>query len=124
MTNGPFAFDELVALIGDGLGTFDIPCPRCGPQGQRTAANQRRRVLRIWHPEPGFVTFYCARCTISGYAVDNGRELVSRAALEKIRRKAEALERETAADRLATARWLWLLHKPIAGTIAERYLRE
>src|SRR5262249_42581961 len=27
-------------------------------------------------------------------------------------------------DRRATARWLWLNHKPIAGTIAERYLRE
>jgi hypothetical protein len=122
--SGPFPFDELVALIGDRLGTFDIPCPQCGPQGQRTAANQRRRVLRIWHPEPSFVTFYCARCTISGYAIDGGREPVSRAVLEKTRRKAEALERETAADRRAMARWLWLNHKPITGTIAECYLRE
>jgi hypothetical protein len=82
-------------------------------------------VLRIWRPEPGFVTFYCARCTISGYAIDDGREPVSRAVLEKIRRKAEALEREKAADRRATARWLWVTHRrPIAGTIAERYLRE
>src|SRR5262249_27413389 len=28
------------------------------------------------------------------------------------------------ADRLAKARWLWSKRKPIAGTIAERYLRE
>ena len=92
--SGPFPFDELVALIGDRLGTFDIPCPQCGPQGQRTAANQRRRVLRIWHPEPSFLTFYCARCTISGYAVDDEREPVSRAVLEKTRQKAEAFDYE------------------------------
>lgn len=122
--SGPFPFDELVALIGDRLGTFDIPCPQCGPQGQRTAANQRRRVLRIWHPEPSFLTFYCARCTISGYAVDDEREPVSRAVLEKTRQKAEAFEREKAADRLALARWLWLQRRPIVGTVAERYLRE
>jgi hypothetical protein len=122
--SSPFPFDELAALIGDQLGTHDVACPLCGPQAQRTAANQRRRVLRIWHPEPGFVAFYCARCTISGYAVDDDREPVSRAVLEKTRRKAEALEREKAADRRATARWLWLNSRPLAGTIAERYLRD
>lgn len=122
--SAPFTFDALVALIDDRLGVFDVACPQCGPQRQRTAANRRRRVLRIWHPEPGFVTFHCERCGISGYAIDDGREPVSRAVLEETRRKAEALEREKAADRRATARWLWLNHKPIAGTIAERYLRE
>jgi hypothetical protein len=121
--NGAFPFDELVALIGGRLGTHDVACPQCGPQ-RRSAANRRRPVLRIWHPEPGFVTFYCARCGTGGYAVDDGREPVSRAVLEKMRRKAEALEREKAADRRATARWLWLHHRPIVGTIAERYLRE
>ena len=80
-------------------------------------------MLRIWHPEPGFVTFHCERCGISGHAIDNGRERVSRADREKIRAKAEAFEREEAAKRLETARWLWSNGKPIGGTIAERYLR-
>jgi hypothetical protein len=41
-----------------------------------------------------------------------------------MRRKAEAFDREEAAKQLETARWLWLNSRPIAGTIAERYLRE
>src|SRR5262249_44962190 len=34
-----------------------------------------------------------------------------------------AFDRKEAAERLALARWLWSISKPIAGTIAERYLR-
>jgi hypothetical protein len=122
--NGPFTFDELVALTDGHLGKHDVACPQCGPQ-RHAAANRRRRVLRIWHPEPGFVTFYCARCGTGGYAIDDGREPVSRAVLEEMRRKAEAFDREKAAEQLAKARWLWLNSRPIAGTIAERpYLRD
>jgi hypothetical protein len=80
-------------------------------------------VLRIWHPEPGFVTFHCERCGISGYAIDNGRAPVSRAVLEETRRKAEAFDREEAAKRLELARWLWSISRPIPGTIAEHYVR-
>src|SRR5262245_18035473 len=120
--NGPFTFDALVALAGDRL-RCDVACPQCGPQLGRTKTNRDRRVLRIWHPEPGFVTFHCERCGISGHAIDSGRERVSRADREKIRAKAEAFEREEAAKRLELARWLWSNSKPIGGTIAERYLR-
>ena len=119
--NSPFTFDALVALVGPHL-RHDVACPLCGPQPGRTATNRKRRVLRIWHPEPGFVTFYCARCEASGYAIDDGREPVSRAVLEETRRKAEAFERKEAAERLETARWLWSISKPIPGTIAEHYL--
>jgi hypothetical protein len=118
----PFlSFDDLVALADGRLGKHDVACPQCGPQ-RHTAANRRRRVLRIWHPEPGFVTFHCVRCTISGYAIDDGREPVSRAVLEETRWKAEAFDREEAAKRLELARWLWSISKPIPGTIAEHYL--
>jgi len=123
MTNGPFTFDQLVGLIGGRL-RHDVACPLCGPVPGRTKTNRDRRVLRIWHPEPGFVTFHCERCGISGYAIDGGRAPVSRAVLEETRRKAEAFEREHAAKRLELARWLWRSRRPIAGTIAERYLRE
>ena len=33
-------------------------------------------------------------------------------------------EQEAAAERLSKARWLWARRKPLAGTIAETYLRE
>src|SRR5262249_24593839 len=120
--NGPLTFDALVALTGSRL-RCDVACPRCGPQPGRTAYNQKRRVLRIWHPEPGFVTYHCERCGISGYAIENGRAPVSRVVLEETRRKAEAFDCEEAAKRLETARWLWSISEPIAGTSAERYLR-
>jgi hypothetical protein len=122
--NGPFDFDQLVALIGGRLGKHEVACSQCGPQ-RHAAANRRRRVLCIWHPEPCFVTYGCARCGIGGYAIDGGRERVSHAELEEMRRKAKRLDDEEAAKRLKLARWLWSNSRPIAGTIAEkRYLRE
>jgi hypothetical protein len=120
--NGPFTFDQLVRLIGGRL-RHDVACPLCGPAPGRTATNRDRRVLRIWQPEPSFVTFYCSRCDTGGYAVDDGREQISRAELEKIRRRAETFDREQAAKKRETARWLWSISKPIPGTIGEHYLR-
>src|SRR5262249_21969908 len=116
------AFDQRVALIGGRL-RHGVACPLCGPAPGRTKTNRDRRVLRIWHPEPGFVTFHCERCGISDHAIDDGRERLSRADFEKIRAKAQAFDREEAAKRLELARWLWSMSKPIGGTIAERYLR-
>jgi len=120
--NCAFTFDQLVALVG-GRPRHDVACPLCGPAPGRTKTNRDRRVLRIWHPEPGFVTYYCARCGISGYATDNGHERMSSAEREKIRAKAEAFDREEAGKKLATAQWLWSNSRPIVGTAAERYLR-
>ena len=121
--SGPFPFDELVELTGGRCGTHDVACPRCGPQ-RRAATNRHRHVLRIWHREPGFISFRCARCGTAGYAVDDGRPLVSRAVLERAHREAEPFEREKAAERLALARWLWRSRRPIVGTLAERHLRK
>ena len=121
--SGPFPFDELVELTGGRCGTHDVACPRCGPQ-RRAATNRHRHVLRIWHREPGFISFRCARCGTAGYAVDDGRPLVSRAVLERAHREAEPFEREKAAERLALARCLWRSRRPIVGTLAERHLRK
>ena len=121
--SGPFPFDELVELTGGRCGTHDVACPRCGPQ-RRAATNRHRHVLRIWHREPGFISFRCARCGTAGYAVDDGRPLVSRAVLERAHREAEPFEREKADERLALARWLWRSRRPIVGTLAERHLRK
>src|SRR5262245_37819112 len=124
--SGAFPFDALVELTGGRRGIHDVACPRCGPQ-RRSAANRRRAVLRIWYCEPGFLTFCCARCGIAGHVFADNRSALSRDDRIRIahaRAEAEAFEREKAADRRVLARWLWLRHRPIAGTPAERYLRQ
>ena len=103
---------------------FDVACPICGP-ARHSPLNQRRPVLRVWRPEPGFASFYCARCDEQGYVHDGStaRPRPNRRVIEQI--KIETAEREciTAAERMAKARWLWARGRPIAGTVAETYLR-
>ena len=117
--------------IGAKLGTYDIPCPSCGPL-RRSRLNQRRKVLRVWRLEPGFASYHCARCGEGGYVRDPyGREsgdfAVAHAAdpAALARAKAEAAEREKvgAAERLSKARYLWSRRAPATGTIAETYIR-
>jgi hypothetical protein len=109
-------------------GAIDVPCPICGPE-RRSPINRRRKVLRVWRLEPGFATFHCARCGEGGYVRDDySKPQIDRAAFERrlAAARAEAAERErlSATERLSKALWLWKSRKPIAGTIAERYLRE
>src|SRR6516165_10840359 len=110
------------------FGTFDVPCPMCGPE-RRSAINRRRKVMRVWRLEPTFATFHCARCGEHGHVRDdNSKPQIGRAEFERhlAAARAEAAERErlSAAERLAKALWLWKSRKPIAGSIAETYLRE
>src|SRR5262245_28033568 len=65
-------FDDLGHLTGGRIGMHDVACPHCGP-GKR-GASAKRRVLRVWHEDDGFVTYKCARCDIAGYARRNGAE--------------------------------------------------
>ena len=112
-----------INCLTDGcLGTHDVPCPLCGPF--RSPHGQRRKVVRIWRFDPGFAGFHCARCGEKGYVRDQDAPAPDPVKLAKAR--AEAAERDSVhkADRLAKARWLWSQRRPIAGTIAERYLRE
>jgi len=100
----------------------------CGPE-RRSAANRRRRVLRIWCLEPGFATYHCARCGVSGYVRDDySKPHIDQAAFQRelAKAKAEAAEHERAgtAERLTRALWLWNSRKPLKGSIAETYLRE
>lgn len=110
------------------FGVFDAPCPICGPE-RRSPVNRRRRVLRVWRLEPGFATYHCARCGERGYIRDdNSQPQIDRIAFERAlaAARAEAAERErvSAAERLSKAQWLWKSRKPIAGSIAETYLRQ
>jgi hypothetical protein len=109
-------------LTNGRLGTHDIPCPLCGPF--KSPGGQRRDVLRIWRVEPGFAGYHCARCGEHGYVRDRYAPEPDPVSLAKARAEAAERDRVHKADRLAKARWLWSQRKPIAGTIAERYLGE
>jgi Toprim domain len=109
-------YSALVELCDGRLGVRDVPCPSCGP-GCNSPSNRKRPVLRVYHGEPGFATYNCARCGEKGWARDNvesgchpGRALVESGTLN--------------ADRqLEKARWLWRRREPIEGSPAEVYLR-
>jgi hypothetical protein len=105
------------ALCAGRFGVIDVPCPECGPL-RRTVKNQRRKVLRVWRGEPGFATYCCARCGAHGFVRDGAAP-----ADPARKRQADAAERDHKAKRRDLARWLWQRRQPIAGSIAEIYLR-
>lgn len=109
--------------IGARLGTYDIPCPSCGPL-RRSRINQRRKVLRVWRLEPDFASYHCARCGEGGYVRDDDVALHADP-VALARAKAEAAEREkiSAGERLSKARYLWSRREPTDWTIVEGYLR-
>ena len=113
----------IIAQIAHGrFGTFDIPCPQCGPE-RRRPVNQRKPVLRIWRIDPHFATYVCARCGLKGYARDGSTPRLDPAAIERARSEAIERDRIARSERLSKAQWLWSSSRPIIGTIAERYLR-
>jgi hypothetical protein len=57
-------------ITGGSIGTFDVPCPLCGPAKSKRSS-QGKPVLRIWRVDQNFATFNCARCETQGYARDN-----------------------------------------------------
>lgn len=103
--------DTLRTLTAGKIGTVDVACPECGPKC-KTAANRTRKVLRVWD-DGAFVTFKCARCEIHGWAKDERGEV------------SQAAPRETAPerDRAELAAYLWGQSRPLAGSLAEVYMR-
>jgi hypothetical protein len=114
---------EINRLSGDQVGTFDVPCPCCGPE-RRSPINRRRRVLRIWRIELGFATFHCARCGEDGHTRDQSAPRPDPTVLQRARVEAAQRERIASEQQLSKARWLWWGRQPIGGSIAETYLRE
>lgn len=108
-----FSFDLLDRLSGN-KAVADAPCPACGPEC-RSPANQRRKVLRIWN-DGEFITYKCARCETSGYAKPNGST-----AARASRPRPQPAEPEK--DKAELARYLWSKSLPLAGSLAEVYLR-
>jgi hypothetical protein len=116
---------EIDALTGRRLGAFDVPCPLCGPL-RRSARNRRKPVLRIWRTEADFATYHCARCGEQGFARDRDNRNRAPDPARLAQARAETVERDRAlrAKRQQLALWLWQRRRPIAGSIAETYLRE
>ena len=116
------SLETIDQLTNGRLGVHDVPCPLCGPF--KSHRGQRRDVLRVWRVEPGFATFFCARCGETGYARDQHAPAPDPQKLARLRAEAAEHGRILKIERLSKARWLWSQRKPIAGSIAERYLRE
>ena len=114
--------DLIDHLTGGGLGTFDVPCPLCGPL-KRTLAKQCKRVLKVWRRDENFASFNCARCAEHGSSFDPHSKPLDPEKLAKARAEAAQYEREITRQRLSTARWLWHRRRPIIGSVAECYLR-
>jgi Toprim domain len=117
------SFEHITRETGGRLGIHDIPCPCCGPSC-RTPANRRRKVMRVWHLEPGFASYYCKRCGGEGYVRDSGAPRPDPAALSRFKAEAAERERISSAEKLEKARWLWSQRLPVEGSVGERYLRE
>ena len=94
--------DTIDQLTGRRLGTFDVPCPECGPF-KRMSRNQRKRVLRIWRSEPGYATFHCARCSEHGFARDRNSAPPDPVKVAKARAAATERDRVIKAERAQPA---------------------
>jgi putative DNA primase/helicase len=122
------SYDELAALAGHHA-MADTACPLCGP-GRRSPANRKRRVLRIWHTEPGFASYNCARCRERGWARQNQVIAASRSRGVReqtgLRPLAQLAPHRTAdldnAKRSKVALAIWQSSKPAQGTPVETYL--
>jgi hypothetical protein len=114
--------DTIDRLTGGRLGTHDVPCPKCGPY--KSVQGQRKRKLRVWRTEPTFAGYHCARCGEKGAAFDRNSPPPDPIKLAKARAEGAERDRALRAERLTKAFWLWSQRRPIAGSIAETYLRQ
>ena len=113
---------EINDLTGGKLGTFDLPCPECGP-GSKSVSGRKKAVMRIWWTEPGFARFNCQRCGFKGWARDDASTTATdRARWSKTKTEADKRDSEAAAQRVARAMDLWTASRPPQGTLAETYL--
>lgn len=123
MNTATLDLNAINSHTGAKLGVHDIACPHCGP-ARRSLINRHRKVMRVWRLDLGFATYHCARCGESGYTGDRTAARPDAAKLEHARVEAAEREATARAKRLSKAKGIWRRRKPIARTIAERYLRD
>src|ERR1700732_3563417 len=117
---GIISYLDLRQIAGDDPGISDHACPLCGP-GRKSAINRRRKVLRVWHTAPGFMTYSCARCGAHGYARAHDAIQPDLKHLTEPRADGRRAAAPTAAAKRQKARWLWGQTQPPRGTIVEIY---
>jgi Toprim domain len=79
-----------------------------------------------WGGHPLTATYHCARCGEQGFARNRNNRTTAPDPARLAQGRAETAERDRAhkARRQQLALWLWRRRRPIAGSIAETYLRE
>jgi hypothetical protein len=127
MSVAQFTLADIDRLAGSRIGTFDAPCPWCGP-ARRSPVNQRRRVLRVWRIDADFASYHCARCGEHGHVTERrrqGRPVDREALAPKLRENPRPMVKPQASDETRTARALqwWNEARSIRGTLAEQYLK-
>lgn len=117
-------YPDIADLCGGRIGRRDVPCPFCG-SGRRSPENRKRKVLRIWHREPGFASYTCARCGEKGYArEDGGGDHVTVQRPSVADTQICASEAEDAKRRTEIALRLWQQSAPLEDTLGWRYFVE
>ncbi|MDK1376146.1 MULTISPECIES: toprim domain-containing protein [unclassified Sinorhizobium] len=104
----------------------DVACPECGPN-RRDPSNRKRRVMRLWQLDHG-ISYCCARCGVSGFAVANSAstrhlEPAERAAIDRKFAEARRRDEESRRRKQALAAALWRQSIDARHTWAESYLR-
>jgi hypothetical protein len=120
-TTSEILFENGIATKSSQTGRHYTTCPRCS--SKRIKPHQKLKCLGVTIKHDG-VKFGCNHCgwTGGGYFDTTGTPDPVKLA----RARAETAERDRIlrAKRLGLAHWLWAKRKPLAGSIAETYLRE
>jgi hypothetical protein len=118
-----FTVTDIDNITSGRIGTFDVACPACGP-GWQSARKRTKKVMRIWRVEPGFATYFCARCEIGGYARDGSAGPVDPARYARGKAEREAQERKATVERLQLVSFMWARRQPPQRSPVETYLHE
>jgi hypothetical protein len=115
------SYVQVVDLCGNRRGKFDVACPFCGPD-RRSPLNRKRPVLRVWHQEPGFASFNCARCRERGYVRDSSTP--ARQTQTSFHERRAEVDKSDAEQRIKIALQIWSAAVPLKDTLGFRYFVE
>ncbi len=107
-------WDEIEELTGGTVGTFNVPCPYCGPDKPDSTRFQVKRLSF------GSATWHCFYCGASGSARSEEQFDPEREA--QARRTAAERERQLKAERAARGFRLWEEAVSVRGSPVEGYL--